>query len=176
MIIREANQSDASGIAKVHVDCWRSTYDGIVPADFLADLSYDESERFWSEILSDSNIPGFVYVAVNDEGQIVGYIAGGPEREENPLYKGELYSVYILRQFQRQGIGRSLISAASKKLLQSGLKSVMLWTLAVNPHRGFFETLGGQVVSEATIELGGSRLVQVAYGWSDVSELTEKSD
>jgi len=176
MIIREANQSDASGIAKVHVDCWRSTYAGIVPADFLADLSYDESERFWREVLSDSNVLGFVYVAVNDVGQIVGYIAGGPEREGNSLYKGELYSIYILKEFQRQGIGRSLIAAASKNLLQSGLKSVMLWTLAVNPYRGFFETLGGQVVSEETIEIGRSRLAQVAYGWSDISELAEKSD
>jgi hypothetical protein len=52
----------------------------------------------------------------------------------------------------------------------------MLWTLAVNPYRGFFEALGGQVANEETIEIGGSRLVQVAYGWSDVSELAEKSD
>jgi len=56
------------------------------------------------------------------------------------------------------------------------LKSVMLWTLAVNPYRGFFEALGGQVVNEETIEIGGSRLVQVAYGWADVSELAAKSD
>jgi len=176
MIIREANQSDANGIAKVHVDCWRSTYGGIVPADFLADLSYHESEKLWRDVLIDSNMPGFVYVAVNDEGQIVGYIAGGPEREGNRLYEGELYSIYILKEFQRQGIGRSLTAAASKKLLQSGLKSVMLWTLAVNPYRGFFEALGGQVVNEETIEIGGSRLVQVAYGWADVSELAAKSD
>jgi ribosomal protein S18 acetylase RimI-like enzyme len=176
MIIREANQSDANGIAKVHVDCWRSTYGGIVPADFLADLSYHESEKFWRDVLIDSNMPGFVYVAVNDEGQIVGYIAGGPEREGNRLYEGELYSIYILKEFQRQGIGRSLTAAASKKLLQSGLKSVMLWTLAVNPYRGFFEALGGQVVNEETIEIGGSRLVQVAYGWADVSALAAKSD
>ena len=176
MIIREATQSDANGIAKVHVDCWRSTYDGIVPVDFLADLSYQESESFWRDILSDSNMPGFVYVAVNDAGKIVGYIAGGPEREGDRLYEGELYSIYILKEFQGQGIGGSLITAASKKLLQSGLKSVMLWTLAVNPYRGFFEELGGQVVIEETIEIGGSRLIQVAYGWSDVSELAAKSD
>ena len=176
MIIREANQSDASGIAKVHVDCWRSTYAGIVPTDFLADLSFHESEKFWRDVLVDSNMPGFVYVAVNDAGQIVGYIAGGPEREGNRLFEGEFYSIYILKEFQRQGIGRSLIAAASKKLLQSGLKSVMLWTLAVNPYRGFFETIGGQVVSEEIIEIGGSGLVQVAYGWSDLSELAAKSD
>ena len=176
MIIREASHSDANGIAKVHVDCWRSTYDGIVPADFLADLSYHESEKFWHEVLTDSDMPGFVYIAVNDAGQIVGYIAGGPEREGNRLYEGEFYSIYILKEFQGQGIGRSLIAAASEKLLQSGLKSVMLWTFAVNPYREFFEALGGEVVSEETIEIGGSRLVQVAYGWSDVSDLAAKSD
>ncbi|MGD8371298.1 MAG: GNAT family N-acetyltransferase [Syntrophobacterales bacterium] len=176
MIIREATQSDANGIAKVHVDCWRSTYDGIVPGDFLADLSYLKAEKFWNDVLIDSDLQGFVYVAENDAGQIVGYIAGGPEREGNRPYEGEFYSIYILKEFQGQSIGRSLIAAASKKLLQSGLKSVMLWTFAVNPYRGFFESLGGQVVSEETIEIGGSRLVQVAYGWSDVSELAAKSE
>ncbi|WP_339225713.1 hypothetical protein NYE80_30300 [Paenibacillus sp. FSL H7-0357] len=38
MIIRESKISDAKGIAKVHVDCWRTTYRNIMPDEFLEKL------------------------------------------------------------------------------------------------------------------------------------------
>jgi len=42
MIIRKAKLDDATGIAKVHVDSWRTTYKGIIPDDFLNNLSYEQ--------------------------------------------------------------------------------------------------------------------------------------
>lgn len=62
--VREARPSDAPGIARVHVDSWRTTYRGIMPADFLAGLSYDQRERLWDTWLAqaaDSNRA--IYVA-----------------------------------------------------------------------------------------------------------------
>ncbi|BDI14956.1 hypothetical protein ANSO36C_07580 [Nostoc cf. commune SO-36] len=47
MAIREANLADAPAIAKVHVDTWRTTYSNLMPAKFLADLSYEERETKW---------------------------------------------------------------------------------------------------------------------------------
>jgi hypothetical protein len=41
LVIREAAPADAPGIARVHVDTWRTTYQGIVPDQFLARLSYE---------------------------------------------------------------------------------------------------------------------------------------
>ena len=52
MLIREASPRDAAAIARVHVDSWRTTYAGIVPADYLANLSYTRREQFWCDILS----------------------------------------------------------------------------------------------------------------------------
>ncbi len=43
--LREANVLDAAAIAKVHVDSWRTTYAGVVPEDFLAQLSYEQHEH-----------------------------------------------------------------------------------------------------------------------------------
>ena len=40
--IRVANVPDAAAIAKVHVDSWRTTYTGIVPDEYLAQLSYEQ--------------------------------------------------------------------------------------------------------------------------------------
>lgn len=49
MKIREAIVSDAKGIAKVHVDSWRTTYKGIIPDDFLNNLSYEQRTKLWEE-------------------------------------------------------------------------------------------------------------------------------
>lgn len=47
MIIRRAIISDAPGIAKVHVDSWRTTYKGIIPQSFLDGLSYEQRTKLW---------------------------------------------------------------------------------------------------------------------------------
>jgi len=41
-MIREATIDDATAIARVHIDAWRTTYATIVPNAHLAALSYDE--------------------------------------------------------------------------------------------------------------------------------------
>jgi hypothetical protein len=43
--------------------------------------------------------------------------------------------------------------------------------LKANPARGFYERMGGVLVAEQDIEIGGVMLPEVAYGWKDVSSL-----
>ena len=47
--IREANQNDVVGMAKVRVDTWLATYKGIVPDDFLESLSYQSISERWQK-------------------------------------------------------------------------------------------------------------------------------
>jgi len=42
MIIREATHNDIPALAKVHVDTWRTAYRGIMPDEYLANLSYEQ--------------------------------------------------------------------------------------------------------------------------------------
>jgi GNAT superfamily N-acetyltransferase len=165
--IRAAYPSDAAGIARVHVDSWRTTYRGIVPHDFLAALSYEQRERMWRGILSPASGSSFVYVAEDPGGQIVGFASGGPARDPDPDYSGELYAVYLLQDQQRHGLGRRLIGALVQQLIQAGMTSLLVWVLADNPARKFYEALGGQYVYDKWVSIGDARLVEVAYGWRD---------
>src|SRR6266481_6638436 len=81
MLIREAFPSDTAAIAQVHVDSWRTTYAGIVPADYLANLSYAQREQFWCDILSTPTPSRCVYVAAQDTGETVGFASGGPRAQ-----------------------------------------------------------------------------------------------
>jgi GNAT superfamily N-acetyltransferase len=174
MFIREASPTDAAAIARVHVDSWRTTYAGIVPADYLANLSYARREQFWRDLFSTPTLLGCVYVAAQDTGEIVGFASGGPERSGNALYRGELYAIYLLASYQRQGLGRGLTMAVVQRLLQCGLLSMLVWVLAANPGRAFYETLGGQQVDEKETTIGAAPLLEVAYGWPDLRELVQR--
>lgn len=167
MRIRTAHVSDAAAIAKVHVESWRTTYKGIVPDDFLARLSYEKRQLLWHQTLTEPERPSFVYVAEDDGGTVIGFVSGGPERSGHPVYTGELYAIYLLASHQRQGIGRQLLSTLVSRLLQDGMTALLLWVLADNPSRRFYERLGGLPVSDKVVTIGGVPLIEVAYGWRD---------
>ncbi len=174
--IRPARPEDAAGIAKVHVDTWRTTYSGIVPDDYLASLSYERHEQGWTRQIKEAaegNI--FIYVAEDNEGRIVGFVSGGPNRNPDPVYKGELYAIYILQAYQGLGIGRKLTLALAQSLFEAGLDSMILWVLAKNPARRFYESLGGQLVKSGQFEISGVTIEEVAYGWPDIRTLLEDS-
>lgn len=172
MVVREASLDDAPAIARVHVDTWRTTYRGIVPESVLANLSYEKRENSWVKMLSNAAENNhFIYVAEDEAGQIVGFADGGAERDKDPIYKGELYAIYILKAYQRQGIGRRLNLSVVEKLFQAGFHSILVWVLADNPACQFYEALGGQKVYQKQIEIGGVMLDEVAYGWTNTAVL-----
>ena len=172
MYIRIATVDDAAAIATVHVESWRTTYQGIIPDDFLARLCSEQREPFWRQLLTEPVGTHFVYVAENGHGQVVGFVSGGPERSGDCLYTGELYAIYLLALYQGQGMGRQLASTLVTRLIHERMTALLIWVLAENPARTFYERLGGQPVYEKTVTIGGRPLVEVAYGWRDARAIT----
>ena len=173
MRIREATIADVAAIARVHVESWRTTYKGLLPDDYLANLTYEQREPLWREILSKPVGHSLDYVAEDHAGNIVGFASGGPERSGDPVYTGEVYAIYLLERWQGQGIGRQLIATVVRQLIQRGFTSLLIWVLADNPSRRFYEALGGQPVRERLEMTGGVEVKDVAYGWLDARTLID---
>jgi GNAT superfamily N-acetyltransferase len=168
MRIREATADDIPGIARVHVDTWRTAYPGIIPAGHLAQLSYERSEARWRDHLAALDSRRFAYVA-EEAGRIIGLTSGGPERDGLSGYDGELYGLYVLAEYQRHGVGRALLQAVAQRLAAGGFKAMVIWVLKDNiKARAFYEALGGVLVEEKAITIGGAELIDVAYGWPDI--------
>ncbi|MCE2458486.1 MAG: GNAT family N-acetyltransferase [Dehalococcoidia bacterium] len=172
--IRAATPEDVASIARVHVDSWRSTYDGIVPAEYLAGLSYQSRESLWKEALT-TDRPGTSYfVAETQGGDTVGFANSGPEREGDITYRGELYAIYLLEAYQHMGLGRRLFSSVTRRLLSDGFNSMLLWVLEDNrPACRFYESLGGERVGRKIVTIGGIDLVEVSYGWRGIFDLID---
>lgn len=176
MKIRPAQSTDAAAIARVHVESWRTTYAGIIPDSYLAALSVERREDFWRSILATPSAERCNYVAVNEAGEIAGFAGGGPERGNDPVYKGELYAIYLLQQYQGRGAGKGLVRAVVDQLLAEGFQTMLIWVLSNNPARGFYEALGGRLLEgrEKEIVIAEKRLVEVAYGWEDIGALFKR--
>jgi ribosomal protein S18 acetylase RimI-like enzyme len=169
-LVRPARPEDARGIARVHGDTWRAAYQGIVPDAFLAAFAgkpgaADRRRRWIAK-------PGNSTLVAEEGGEIVGFAVAGPPRDLPPGFDAELYALYVLPRRQGAGLGRRLVLHAAEALAAGGARSMGLWALRDNARaRAFYERLGGKPAGEKEIDLGGARLVEVAYGWTDLEGL-----
>ncbi len=170
-IIREATLDDAAEIARVHIESSRATYRGLLPDALVDEMTYERRLGNWSKTLGEEGGAEFVYVAVEDGGRVFGFASGGPEREADADYDGELYAIYVLGAHHREGAGRRLVRAVAERLAREGFRSMLVWVLAANPACRFYEALGGARVREKTIERGDVSLAEIGYGWGDVKSI-----
>lgn len=174
-IVRPATPADASGIARVHVASWRSTYPGILPEGFLVNLSADAYTRRWRALLGGAGRGRRTFVAVDPAEGIVGFASCGPQRTAIQGYAGEFYAIYLQDYAQGQGWGRRMMATMAAEMLGEGLRSAVVWVLRDNPSRWFYERLGAQRLAEQPIKFAGARLSEVAYGWMDLLPLARQS-
>ncbi len=170
--IRPAEPADAQAIASVQTASWRTTYAGLVPTEFLENMDVNRRAEVWHTWLTDSSRRQCFVVAEDADGQVVGFASGGPERDADPIYKGELSAIYILDAYHGQGIGRRLVQAVVMWLTQNHYHTMLIWVLAGNNIGiGFYEAIGGQRINSKSIEIGGETLEEYAYGWLDLTPL-----
>jgi ribosomal protein S18 acetylase RimI-like enzyme len=172
--IRDAVEADVEGIAKAHVQGWRESYKDFLTPEALAGLSVEERMQMWQRALAEPEPRARLLVAEADDGQIVGFIRGGPIRGKEAEFlrtEAENYAIYLLDKIKRQGIGRRLMRGVFDHLAAHGLRSVGLWVLRDNlPARRFYESLGGTPGPEQSFNLRGQMVTEVVYRFELTSQ------
>jgi ribosomal protein S18 acetylase RimI-like enzyme len=176
--IRRARRTDASAIGRVHVETWQSAYAGLLPEAMLARMSDVRQSAWWSRALADPREQRGIFVADDEAMGVVGFGSCGPVREIPDSFQGgldgtetrigEVYTLYVESDFQDRGLGRRLLDAMFRQLAADGCDTVILWMLAENPTRFFYEGLGGAVVGHRADRKGGTAVEEVAYAWRDL--------
>ena len=166
--LRPAEPGDARAIARIHVETWRSTYPGMLPDRTLIDMTVDGKARSWRLTLEQRSAPGAVLLAEQPEDGVIGFASAGRNRHANLAFAGEVETLYVLPDWQNQGIGRSLLEGCFTALRERGFASAMVWVLADNPARFFYERMGGKRAGERDETLWGALLHEIAYGWSAI--------
>lgn len=174
MNIRPCTPDNAAALAHLHIEGWRASYAGLVEQSFLDGLDKDKRTADWIKWLGEGTE---ALIAHDDNGSPAGFIAFNklmtpppgmsPVR---PLYTSEILAIYILPDYWRQGLGKSLMKAAALRLKERKHKSLCLWVLEKNARgNAFYKALGGQRCGKKDVTIGNQKLTDVCYGWRDTA-------
>jgi ribosomal protein S18 acetylase RimI-like enzyme len=124
------------GKAYVHWRGWHDAYSGLVSAAYLEKLTLEKCEQMafqWRE-----NI-----LIAKDGERVVGFLGFG---EADPT-TGELFALYVLKEYWGTGAAQSLMNAAAESL--SAYPKIGLWVLKENPRAiRFYEKCGFRKTGE----------------------------
>lgn len=128
--IREATYDDIKAIAQVHVQADWQTYSALFGSEaYKIDLR--ESESRWRRALQKGDT---LLLAANDGSEIVGLGHAG---------KNEIGALYLLRPYQRKGIGKALMLRLLTTLNERGVAEARLNVVLANLSAiRFYESLG----------------------------------
>lgn len=169
VVIRPGRIGDADAIARVKVETWRSTYAGVVPDQYLLGMSVEGQTFTWRKVLRQASARRRLLVAEAPDAGVIGFGDVGPARDRPPLASGEIYTLYLLPDWQGRGIGRALLGSLLGALAELGHGDAYLWVLADNPTRFFYERMQGMKVAEQIEHFAGANLLEYAYRWGDLS-------
>ncbi len=153
-------------IGRVHVETWRDTYAGVLPDSVLLRMTPEVEGRKWDRAIVEGDT---VVVAETGDGDIVGFGNCGAARPFGLPFAGEVYTLYVLPEWQERGLGGLLLRALFDALVSAGYRSAVVWVLEANPSRFFYEAMGGRRVAQRAERLWGVTLPQAAYGWEDLT-------
>lgn len=158
--LRDVTVADLDRLVRLHVQSFNETH-GAGP-------SVDVRGQQWGRAFAEADPEWFCVVAETAEGRLVGFAKGQPYAEaELGEFRGELNKIYVLREYQKRGLGKRLICAVAKRLVDRGINSMLLFGDARSPSNGFYERMGAERLLASTGEFHGG------YGWRDLKDLTK---
>jgi ribosomal protein S18 acetylase RimI-like enzyme len=128
MHVRTAWSSDAAAMGALVVRAWQAAYRGLMPDDYLDDLTVDDRADLWTRVLTgELDPPRAVFVAEDDGGRVVGFVAVGGEMDVADATRGEVYALNVDPGRWGHGVGRALLAAGCGHLRVAGFATAVLW-------------------------------------------------
>ncbi len=141
---RKANLDDCYSIAELKGIVWNTTYKGIYSDEALNGYDIKKNEQILKSIVNNPEIE--IYVAT-DANRIVGFMTCGRPYKPFRHYEQEVGLLYILQEYQKQGIGKGFFEIARRQVKEAGYKEFIV---AVNSQNAnaiqFYLAIGGKIV------------------------------
>ena len=160
LLIRDATALDIPALARLHVTTWNATHSWRQKGP-----AYELRERQWRDAFGHADGSWFCLVVERPNSEFVGFAKGMLYDGDLQGFGGELNKIYLLREYQRQGLGRRLVGYVARRFLSQGITSMVLFGDATNPSCRFWDVLSGERLYTANGEFHGG------YGWRDLRSL-----
>ncbi|MES1183855.1 MAG: GNAT family N-acetyltransferase [Myxococcales bacterium] len=159
-VIRHARPSDAEDIARVHIASADESLAHLAREWPASDLNR-RTEQWQASLQAADRLDMVATVA----DQVVGFIGGGPPRQQHISGGVEIYVVHVLPAHRRAGIGGQLWDLACTSLRGPAHAPLYLETLAELPCCAFYDARGGEVLTRSAGTFFGGAVTHLAYYW-----------
>ena len=159
-IIRLAIVNDCDKLSTLKQQVWNETYRGIYSDKKIDDFDYKKnSEKFLNNI----NNPNINLYVVEDNKKIVGYMSCGIPYRPYKDYKQEIGLLYLLKEYQKKGIGRELFNIAVNKIKENGYNKFFVCCNKYNINaQEFYKKMGG-VIEKVDEDNSDKSIPQVTF-------------
>ena len=136
-IVSMTSEDEVRGKAYVHFRAWKDAYRGLVDQSFLDARTLELSEGFALKAFRS----GFATLLAKDGDHVVGFADYGACRDDDLSDTGEVYAIYLLEPYYRQGIGTMLMREALVRM--AAYPRVAVWVLEGNDRAiSFYRSFG----------------------------------
>ena len=173
MHVRTARPNDAAAMGALVVRAWQAAYRRLMPDDYLDGLTAEDRAAQWTRVLTgEPDPPRAVFVAEDDDGRVVGFVAVGGEMDVIDATRGEVYALNVDPDRWGRGVGRALLAAACGHLHGVGFATAVLWVHRDNARAcRFFRASGWRGDgTERRIDALGVEVPVVRYNHSLIGE------
>ncbi|HXF31702.1 MAG TPA: GNAT family N-acetyltransferase [Solirubrobacterales bacterium] len=174
--LREARPGDELMVAELHVRSWQEAYGGLMPAEFLAGLDPRDRAGRYTFGSGAAAAPTTLLAVIAEGGDggdpsltnsrevrsgsppspgeaLLGFVTFGGSRDRDAEGLGEVYALYVDPERHRGGVGRMLMTAARRQLVEDGFDEAILWVLQGNERaRSFYEREGWKPDGTSRVE------------------------
>lgn len=141
---REASLEDCYEIALLKGMVWNTTYRGIYTDKMLDSYDVCRNESTFKDMVSNPNIS--IYIAT-DSGKIIGFMSCGEPYRPFLEYKQEIGLLYILKDYQKRGIGKRLLDIGKSRIKANGFTDFFISVNKYNQNAlNFYIEMGGSVI------------------------------
>lgn len=144
-IIRTAEPQDAEVISHINVEAWTENY------KFMHNLVLALLDPIKMSIARkkayEQRNPNHINLVTEIEGKVVGFCEAGPLKIDCPKSQTEIYTLYIDKAHQKQGLGRALITHLQGLLPKEETKPIAVGAFTEHKHAcNYYTKLGGEYI------------------------------
>lgn len=179
--IRHAHINDCPALAQIIIQATQDAFRGRVPDLCFEWLTPEVSTANWAKNFKTEqtlNSGNYLFVAENSTSGVIGLAMLSKIQPQanlfqfiNENYSHELRSLQILPTWQKQGVGRSLLSQVANQVENEGGTHLLVKMLVKNPNLGIYEHLGAIKLGSNSFNWEGYETKEIIYGWENVSNL-----
>lgn len=172
--IRKGYPEDLEEITYVNRKSWKTTYPNIIEQEFLNNLSLTIPEKELESKKQEVRDGKAKYIVAQDNDKIVGMLKYIKTNNKNYEDTAEIQALYLLEDYQKQGIGKKMVNIATKEMSKENYKHMIIGCINENPSNEFYKKIGGKHIGKRDFVINDTVYQENIYYYEDISMIRKE--